>query len=157
MRAAALELAQLERIDELIARKRQIFVWYQEALSGVDGITLNYEAPGTKNTYWMVTVIMEPMFSITKDRLMKAIDERGIDCRPFFHPLSSLQAYSGLPQAEIARSRNTHAYKISSCHMVSTFRVVLVWRKSKSFTFRTASRQYYGALLIAKHFAINWA
>lgn len=45
---AALGLAQLERVDELAARKRQIFNWYEKAHSGLDGITLNYEAPGVK-------------------------------------------------------------------------------------------------------------
>ena len=56
---AALGLAQLERIEELINRKRQIFTWYQKELAEVEGVTLNYEAPCTKNTYWMVTVIID--------------------------------------------------------------------------------------------------
>ena len=56
---AALGLAQLERIDELVERKRQIFNWYQSELSNINGITLNYEAPETKNTYWMVTVVLD--------------------------------------------------------------------------------------------------
>src|SRR5262245_17656235 len=38
---AALGLAQLERIDELLAKKRQIFAWYEGALAGVDLVTLN--------------------------------------------------------------------------------------------------------------------
>ena len=38
---AALGLAQLERIEELIARKREIFSWYAEELRGVPGLTLN--------------------------------------------------------------------------------------------------------------------
>lgn len=56
---AALGLAQLERIEELIARKRERFAWYQEELAGVEGVTLNYKAPSTKNTYWMVTAIID--------------------------------------------------------------------------------------------------
>jgi len=42
---AALGLAQLERIDELVERKRQIFNWYKSELGSIPGITLNYEAP----------------------------------------------------------------------------------------------------------------
>ncbi len=110
---AALGLAQLERIDELIERKRQIFNWYQGRLDNIGGITLNYEAPGTKNTYWMVTVVLDKKFGLKKDVLMTLMAEKSIDCRPFFHPLSLIPAYEHLEQAQQARQRNTIAYKTS--------------------------------------------
>src|SRR5262249_28581670 len=47
---AALGLAQLERLPELIERKRAIFGWYQRELEGVDGVTLNAEAPDVFNS-----------------------------------------------------------------------------------------------------------
>jgi perosamine synthetase len=46
---------------------------------------------------------------------MERLASAGIDCRPFFHPLSSLPAYAGSPQAEVARSRNRVCYAISPC------------------------------------------
>jgi perosamine synthetase len=110
---AALGLAQLERIDELIERKRQIFDWYQEKLGNIEGIILNYEAPNTKNTYWMVTVILDEKFGLKKETLMALISEKSIDCRPFFYPLSSLPAYQNLEQTKQAQQRNKNAYKIS--------------------------------------------
>lgn len=110
---AALGLAQLERIEELVERKREIFSWYYKELCDVDGLTMNYEPPGVKNTYWMVTIIVEPRFRLTKEVIIKAMSERGIDCRPFFYPLSSLPAYSGYPGAEQARKKNINAYQIS--------------------------------------------
>lgn len=110
---AALGLAQLERIDELIERKRQIFNWYKSELADIDGITLNYESPKTKNTYWMDTVILDKNFGITKERLMELMSEKNIDCRPFFYPLSSLPAYGHLKQAKIAKKRNKISYKLS--------------------------------------------
>jgi perosamine synthetase len=110
---AALGLAQLERIDELVERKRQIFNWYQSELGNIQGITLNYEAPDTKNTYWMVTVVLDEKFGLKKEELMVLMSEKGIDCRPFFYPLSSIPAYQDLEQARQARQRNRNAYKIS--------------------------------------------
>jgi len=110
---AALGAAQLERVEELIARKREIFSWYAEELSGVEGITLNYQAPGTKNTYWMVTAVLDERFGLKKERLMELLAAQGIDCRPFFHPLSSLPAYAHSAQAALARKRNTVSYRIS--------------------------------------------
>ncbi len=110
---AALGLAQLERIEELIDRKRQIFSWYQSELNGIDSLTLNHEAANTKNTYWMVTVIIAPKSGMGKHQLMDRLREQKIDTRPFFHPLSSLPAYKDLPSAKSARDRNHHSYRVS--------------------------------------------
>jgi|SRR5581483_1209305 len=110
---AALGLAQLERINELIDRKREIFSWYYEELEGFPNLTLNYESPDTKNTYWMITVVLDPSLGIRKEALMRSLDEHGIDSRPFFHPLSSLPAYGELEGAQIASQRNRISYAIS--------------------------------------------
>jgi len=110
---AALGLAQLERIDELVGRKRQIFNWYKSELSNIDGITLNYEASHTKNSYWMTTVVLDKKIGFKKDKLIAMMSAKGIDCRPFFHPLSSLPAYENFPQAQTARGRNSTSYAIS--------------------------------------------
>jgi perosamine synthetase len=110
---AALGLAQLERVEELISRKHQIFAWYQAELTDLDGVTLNYETPGTKSTYWMVTVILDEKYGLNSTRLMGLLSEADIDCRPFFHPLSSLPAYAKLEQAGEARKRNHVSYALS--------------------------------------------
>jgi perosamine synthetase len=110
---AALGVAQLERVDELIARKRQIFSWYREFLSGVDGLTLNAEIPGTLNTYWMVTVIVDSALGMTKERLIEIMRTEQIDCRPFFYPLSSLPAYENIQQARRAQEHNQVSYRLS--------------------------------------------
>jgi perosamine synthetase len=110
---AALGLAQLERIDELVERKRQIFGWYRDRLGGLPGVTLNHEAPGVKNTYWMVSVIVDPGYGVEKDQLQRIMGDAGVDTRPFFRPLSSLPAYAHLPQAAEARERNVVSYRLS--------------------------------------------
>jgi len=110
---AALGLAQLERIEELITRKREIFAWYAESLAEVEGITLNYERLGTKNTYWMITAILDSKYNLKKEALITLLDKYGIDSRPFFFPLSSIPAYANHPQAELARQRNKISYTLS--------------------------------------------
>jgi perosamine synthetase len=110
---AALGLAQLERVDELVERKRQIFDWYAEELAGAEGITLNSEPPDSKSIYWMVTVIFDSARGIRKDEAIRVLDRRNIDTRPFFHPLSSLPAYANNPDIERARRENVVAYRIA--------------------------------------------
>jgi perosamine synthetase len=109
---AALGLAQLERIEELVDRKRRIFSWYREALRGVHGIKLNAEAPHTRNSYWMVTAIIGRERAMTKEEVGAALGAEGIDTRPFFYPLSSLPAYADSPQAAGAAKRNPIAYDL---------------------------------------------
>ena len=110
---AALGLAQLERIEELIAHKRRIFDWYARELRGVPGLTLNDEAQEVKNTYWMVTVILDPSYENDQDELLELLGQRGVDCRPFFRPLSGLPAYADSQAAREARERNQVSYRLS--------------------------------------------
>lgn len=110
---AALGLAQLERIEELLERKRQIFAWYQRELSCQEGIMLNHQSLEVKHSYWMVTVILKGKYRIAKERVIEAMSGRGIDCRPFFYPLSSLPAYAYLREANQACSRNRISYRLS--------------------------------------------
>ena len=110
---AALGLAQLERIGELIARKQEIFAWYREALDGARGVSLNYAGPMVVNAYWMVTAVFDSRLGLDKEAVGQALSARGIDTRPFFYPLSSLPAYAALPQAREAASWNRHAYDLS--------------------------------------------
>jgi perosamine synthetase len=110
---AALGLAQLERIDELVARKREIFGWYRERLEDIEGLRLNVEPPGSKSIYWMNTVVFDPSFGVTKEHAIEELSKRGIATRPFFHPLSSLPAYANHPGVERARRENRVAYAIA--------------------------------------------
>lgn len=109
---AAFGLAQLERLDELIQRKRDIFRWYSERLAARADLQLNYEAPGSLNTYWMVSVVLDHSLGLTSRGLMDALDQRKIESRPFFHPLSTLRAFADRPGAKEA-ARNVVARDIS--------------------------------------------
>jgi perosamine synthetase len=110
---AALGLAQLERLDELVARKREIFGWYRARLAGVPGLALNPEPPDVVSTYWMVTVVPDRSLGVSKRELIDRLDARAIDARPFFYPLSSLPAYASRPAAAGAAERNPTAYRLS--------------------------------------------
>ncbi len=90
---AAVGVAQMERIASLIARKRAIAARYIERLSGLPGLTLPAERPGCTSVYWMVSLLVEPPFPLTRDALILALREQGIDSRPFFYPLDMLPPY----------------------------------------------------------------
>ncbi|MFC1798603.1 DegT/DnrJ/EryC1/StrS family aminotransferase, partial [Thermodesulfobacteriota bacterium] len=110
---AALGLAQIERIEELVDRKRQIYAWYKSELADLKGIQLNCEPHDTKNSYWMVTAVIDAGFGLTKVDLFKKFKEKNIDSRPFFNPLSSLPAFEELEQSKKAFVENKNSYAIS--------------------------------------------
>jgi perosamine synthetase len=115
---AALGLAQLERVDELVACKRATFAWYREAFAetrlGREGLaTLNVDLEGIEPSYWMVTVILDPSLGWTKTELIAGLRERGVDSRPFFDPLSSLSAFRDSASASGAAERNPTAYALA--------------------------------------------
>lgn len=90
---AAFGLAQLERIEEFVNKKRQIFDWYYDRLKDIEGISFNYERPRTKSNRWMSSIILDKNFGISREELRKRLKEKLIDTRPFFYPISMFPMY----------------------------------------------------------------
>ena len=87
---AAMGLAQLERIEELVEKKRRIFSWYRDGLGGAR-LSMNAEKDGCRNIYWMTTIVLrEPG---RRDGVIAELRERNIDSRPVFHQLSSMPMF----------------------------------------------------------------
>lgn len=102
---AAIGCGQMERIDELIDRKREIFHYYREKIQAWEGVSVNPEDSNTVIGAWMPTVVFDKAMGITRERLQAVFAEENVDARVFFHPLSSL------PMFEDVRE-NRHAWDI---------------------------------------------
>jgi len=84
--SAALGLAQLGRIEELLAKRERVAQMYNERLREVEGVTIPYIAPETTRMSWFVYVIrLAP--EIDRHAVMAALKERGIPSRPYFTPI----------------------------------------------------------------------
>jgi perosamine synthetase len=84
---AAIGLAQAEKADEKVEKKREIARWYAEAFAGVEDVELPWEAPGAKNVYWMYGVKLGDTFRRGRDGVMAAMKEKGVETRAFFCPM----------------------------------------------------------------------
>jgi perosamine synthetase len=104
---AALGLAQLERIEELVEKKRLIFGWYRERLEGVPGLKLNVERSWARNIYWMTSLILDEGLGVSRDEVMAGLKRQHIDSRPFFPPVSSFPMFSSRAK------ENPVAYRVS--------------------------------------------
>lgn len=89
---AALALAQVERIEELVAMKRRIFDWYWERLSGVPQITLLREKPGMRSNYAYPAVIINNK-KIDRNALVAKLKEYNIHAREAFPRMSLFPMY----------------------------------------------------------------
>lgn len=90
---AALGLAQLERINDIIERKREIFSLYHQNMEGCDGVKLNFTADWALNNYWLICLQVENFTETERNIFMKYLSSRGIESRPFFYPLSNMPMY----------------------------------------------------------------
>jgi perosamine synthetase len=90
---AALGLAQLERIDQLISKKIEIFEWYKKELGNVARLQLNRTANWAKNVYWTICLEIDGYTEAERNRFMTKLKENGIDTRPYFYPISDMPMY----------------------------------------------------------------
>jgi len=99
---AAIGLAQVERIDEHVARKRGMGQCYTERLRGLPRIALPVEEPWARNVYWMYGVVLDDDVPYDAVEFARRLRAEGVDTRPFFlgmHEQPVLQA-RGLFQGE---------------------------------------------------------
>ena len=82
---AAIGLAQMEKLDEILAlRKKQMNYYYKE-LFDVDGITLRKYANWCEPVHWMMTITLDKKFN--RDKFLSYMDDSGIDCRQMINPV----------------------------------------------------------------------
>jgi perosamine synthetase len=85
---AAVGMAQFERLDEFIAKKRAMGRRYNELFADVPGI--RSQAPCTpfaENIYWVYGVLLDDSVELDARGMIDALAEAGVGCRPFFYPL----------------------------------------------------------------------
>jgi perosamine synthetase len=99
---AALGIAQLSKIDGFIHDKREVAARYREIFAAATDVDLQLpeEAPWAFSVYWMNNVIFPP----GSDRavVMRALEDEGIESRPFFHPLHTMPAFASCPRSKAA-------------------------------------------------------
>jgi perosamine synthetase len=85
---AAVGLAQLERLNEFVARKRRMGQLYNERLVDIPGVQLPLPTTAqAENIYWVYGIVLNDSCGIDARTAMNALAESGIGTRPFFWPI----------------------------------------------------------------------
>jgi perosamine synthetase len=85
---AALGIAQAERLDNILSKKRWIGRHYNELLSENTDIQLPLEKTSfARNLYWVYSIVLTDNIPFDATEIMLRLKKRGVDCRPFFWPI----------------------------------------------------------------------
>jgi perosamine synthetase len=116
---AAIGCAQMERIDKLISRKREILSFYRDRLLALPGVGTNPELDGTTNGAWMPSVVFAQDTGVTREKLQAAFAQENVDARVFFWPLSGLPMFTTEHRNIYAFSIPERAINLPSFHDIS--------------------------------------
>lgn len=82
---AALGVAQLERMDEFVKKKRRIGEIYNKLLADVKGIQLNLPKTSyAENIYWVYAIVLKDEIPFDAAEAIKRLEKVGVGARPFF-------------------------------------------------------------------------
>ena len=116
---AAIGCAQIERIEELIKRKRDILDLYRSYFKQFTFLSMNPEAHNTINGAWMPTVVFTVDSGVKREKLQETFAIEKIDARVFFWPLSSLPMFSEVKNNFFAYSIPKRAINLPSFHDIT--------------------------------------
>jgi perosamine synthetase len=90
--SCALGIAQLERLDEMLAQRARVAGLYGELLAGVEGAGLPCPDEGGDRRSWFVYVVQLPQ-GIDRNATVVAMRERGVDTKPYLPAIHLLSFY----------------------------------------------------------------
>ena len=90
--ACALGIAQLERLDELLAGRDRAAILYGEALAGIEGVELPFPDTGGNRRSWFVYVVKLPA-EVDRDATIEALRARGVDSKPYLPAIHLMSFY----------------------------------------------------------------
>ncbi|TBN55958.1 LegC family aminotransferase [Glaciihabitans arcticus] len=110
---AAMGVAQLTKLDGYLAAKREIAARYAANFADIPGLTFMGEPAGTTSNYWLCAVRVDGADLELRDELLRASNDDGLQCRPFWNLLSEQRMYSSCPKGDLTVATRLHASVIS--------------------------------------------
>jgi perosamine synthetase len=92
--AAAIGVAQMERVEQNLAARKRLAKWYTDRLADhADLFDLPRTAPWASHVFWMYTVILREAATAQRDQVMRKMASEQIETRPVFYPMHILPPY----------------------------------------------------------------
>ena len=123
---AAIGCAQVERINDLIEKKRFIYQKYKTFCDSYDFLSINIEPSNCKLGCWMPNIVFSRASGITRELMLKEFKHANIDARVFFWPLSSLSMFDAQPENKVAYDIPTRSINLPSYHDITNNEIEMV-------------------------------
>ena len=103
---AALGCAQLEKLSDKLASKRELFKRYQSAFAQVEGVSLFSEPENSQSNYWLQTLVLDGSESENRDLILESTNNTGIMTRPAWELMNDLEPFKGFPSMDLSTSKS---------------------------------------------------
>lgn len=97
--SAALGVAQLEKLENMLEKRRQVRGLYDRLLEGLPGIAINFAAPGRAIDWLYPLFLDQEALGLGRDQALASLRAAGIDARPMFYPLHQMPPFAQAPRA----------------------------------------------------------
>ncbi|MFJ8257656.1 LegC family aminotransferase [Peribacillus asahii] len=97
---AALGYAQIEKMDDFLASKRNLTKSYQELFEKIDGVDLFIEPSFGTSNYWLQTIILDSK-KYDRDVVLDVLNKEGAMARPIWTPMHELSPYMECPKSDL--------------------------------------------------------
>jgi perosamine synthetase len=106
---AALGCAQLERLPEMVQRKRTLAERYARAFDAVEGVSFHREPSGTASNYWLNAILLDSGGSVERDAVLSALNDSHLMARPVWTLMHRLQMYRACPRMDLTVAETVEA------------------------------------------------
>jgi perosamine synthetase len=137
---AAIGLAQLEQIDVILKKKRQLAQWYRVELEGLP-LGVHEECCGVRHSYWMISILLDN--AEHRDALRAVLTQEGIETRPLFYPVHTMPIYEKIScdiKLPIAEDLSSRGFNLPSWPDLSQAQVAFICSHIKNYF--SSSLQY---------------
>jgi perosamine synthetase len=103
---AALGCAQLERIEDMLRRKRLLAQRYAAALAPIEGVRFFSEPEGTRSNFWLCTLLLDQACPAVQEAILETLNGAGLMARPVWTLMHFLPMFQDAPRADLAQAEN---------------------------------------------------
>jgi perosamine synthetase len=103
---AALGCAQLERLDDMLRRKRLVAQRYAGAFAPLKGVRFLREPEGTRSNFWLCTILLDEPDAALHHAVLQALNDAGLMARPVWTLMHRLPMFAGMPRADLSQAEN---------------------------------------------------
>jgi perosamine synthetase len=105
--SACIGLTQFKRLKNLIKKKRWIYKTYKKELSFIKCLNFNQDNKTNFNSAWATTIVLKKNSKMNSHKMINTLAKSGIPSRPFFFPLSEMEAFKKYSNKKVFKRNNS--------------------------------------------------